>query len=615
VSGDEAGRPEVPGYEIVRELGRGGFATVYEAQQLSVDRRVALKVVATSGLSPDVTRRFRSELRTIGTLSWHPHVVALHDGGITPAGVPFLAMELVAGGSWGDRVDQDGPCPPDTVLAVGLQVADALAAAHDAGIVHRDVKPENVLVGRRGEALLADFGVATLTDGTGSVSGSFVGTLLYAAPELLEGTRADPGSDIYAVGATLYTLARGRAAHASEEDDESPAAVIHRVLSAQPPPLPPDVPRPLASVIERAMAREPEGRPASAEELQAELREAAAALAGGAAAEAPEGGAPATIAYRPGLPAPGPVAPPPVVEPTEPPGSVEDATPAPPAPPAPPAAATPAPPPPPTFPPPPTGPVLSSAQESERLASLPPPPGAVDPAPPRPTEPDPYGAPFAHRQTTHDRTFPVPVPVPVHRPAPVPVPAYGGPVPWHDGPRPEVRSSMWRSLLAATFCCAPIGLGYAIQAHLRLIRVGGGLRRPRPKGRLAVAVAYAWSAAMLVVPLIFLLSSLFELRDTTSRYRGRWEGTGAGVTLTVALEPTASGLAMEGTFTSRSTGLECSGRYHNSDFDDADVTFDVAGRCNPPIDLPATVQMSLSEDGETLTVHTPGTITRLRKQS
>ncbi len=281
MEGGGAGFPAVPGYEISRLIGRGGFAAVYEAQQVSVGRAVALKVMSVSAFGEDTERRFRAECRSIGGLSWHPHVVALHDAGTTGDGLPFLSMELLPGGSLGDRMRQ-GALAPEEVVEVGIQVADALGAAHDAGVLHRDVKPENLLIGRRGEVQLTDFGIATLSDGTRTATGTFTGTIAYTPPELLKGERATARSDLYSLGATLHALLTGRAAFSTGQGDP-PAAIMWRVVSEPPAPLPDSVPAALRAVLERAMSKEPNDRFASAAEMQAALSSAQTELSGGGA--------------------------------------------------------------------------------------------------------------------------------------------------------------------------------------------------------------------------------------------------------------------------------------------------------------------------------------------
>ncbi len=253
--------PDVPGYEIVRVIGRGGFGTVYEARQLSVDRTIALKVLDARTLGDDGQRRFRAEARTIGGLSWHRHVASLYDAGTTPDGDPYLVMELLDGGSLRGRT-----LSPPALTEVAHQISSALGAAHDAGVLHRDIKPDNILVDRQGTYVLSDFGIATLDDATRSRSGSFVGTYAYCAPELLDGQWATVRSDLYSLGATLHALATGRAPFARE--DSSPAALIRRVIEEPMPPLPDTIPDALQHLIVQLMSKDPVQRPASADEVR-----------------------------------------------------------------------------------------------------------------------------------------------------------------------------------------------------------------------------------------------------------------------------------------------------------------------------------------------------------
>ncbi len=230
---DRSGWPDVPGHELHEVLGRGGSATVYRATQTSIDRPVAVKVHAIA-LEPGAERRFRDEVRAVGALADHPHVVAPIDAGTTAAGAPFTSMELVPAGSLGDRIRAFGPMSPTEVARVGAEVADALEAAHERGIVHGHITPDNILVGRRGRVLLADFGSAALRQAGGAGDG---------APPT-------PTGDVLALGATLHALAAGGAAPAP---------------GAEPAPLPPEVPFALVDLIGSCLAEDPADRPALTE--------------------------------------------------------------------------------------------------------------------------------------------------------------------------------------------------------------------------------------------------------------------------------------------------------------------------------------------------------------
>ncbi len=289
--------PTIPGYRILGELGRGGMGSVYLAQQEKLGgRSVALKVLP-SGVaqSPQARARFRSEALAVARLQ-HPHIVAVHDI-VEDQGVCAYAMEWIDGPSLAAVIDalrglSHEPTVADfaasieatealrersiwSVLAhIGLDVAEALAAVHGAGLLHRDVKPSNVLVRHDGVALLSDFGLARASDSAGMTqTGVFVGTTAYAAPEQLRGERAalDERTDVYGLGATLYHALGGRA----PVGNVSPTQMLRHIEEGQIKPLRkvcPRAPAELATIVGKAMAPEPERRYATAAALASDLR-------------------------------------------------------------------------------------------------------------------------------------------------------------------------------------------------------------------------------------------------------------------------------------------------------------------------------------------------------
>ncbi|MEJ2854665.1 MULTISPECIES: serine/threonine-protein kinase [unclassified Saccharothrix] len=202
---------QLPGLTDLTPLGQGGFATVYRARQVQLNRDVAVKIDNRVLHSERDRRRFLREAQAAARLSGHPNVVAVHAADITPQGTPYLVMELCTGGSLADLVRREGPLPAERVRRLGVQLADALAAAHAEGVLHRDIKPGNILVDRYGNAKLADFGLAALLDAEG---GSTVTrdalSPSYAPPEAFAMAQPTPAADVYALAATLYDLLAGR---------------------------------------------------------------------------------------------------------------------------------------------------------------------------------------------------------------------------------------------------------------------------------------------------------------------------------------------------------------------------------------------------------------------
>ena len=266
--------PVVPGLDRPEAIGRGGFGVVYAADEPAFGRRVAVKVL-TARIGDDEARRgFERECRAMGTLSGHPHIVAVHRGGTTAGGEPYIVMEFMSGGSLADRMARSGPLPWSEVLDIGVLVAGALETAHRAGILHLDVKPANILMSRFAEPALGDFGISRLPGVTVTLDGRVRATATYSAPERLMNGVATVATDLYGLGATLFALLTGGPAFGGEPGEEI-VVTVARILREPVPDLRAHgVPDAFADVVERLMAKEPADRPATAADTAALLQAA-----------------------------------------------------------------------------------------------------------------------------------------------------------------------------------------------------------------------------------------------------------------------------------------------------------------------------------------------------
>jgi eukaryotic-like serine/threonine-protein kinase len=260
-------------YELAETLGSGGMARVVAAYDRRLDRRVAVKLVRDDLVADPVSReRLLREARAAARLH-HPNSVAVHDAGEVD-GHAYVVMELVEGPSLADRLRERGALTPAEAVTIAASVLEALQAAHARGLVHRDVKPSNVLLPADGGVKLADFGIAkALDDATSSLTatGMVIGTPRYLAPEQAAGEPATVASDLYALGAVLFECLTGRPPF----DAESPLAIA---LAHQREPVPavrehaPEVPPALAAAVQRALAKEPGNRFADAAAMRDALR-------------------------------------------------------------------------------------------------------------------------------------------------------------------------------------------------------------------------------------------------------------------------------------------------------------------------------------------------------
>ena len=258
---------EIAGYEDLEEIGRGGYAVVYRAHQAQFGRQVAIKVLTNPGFGETDRARFEREALAMGRLSWHPNIVIVHETGTTDQGMPYLVEEFVEGGSLGERLRRDGPLAPAAAVSDLIQLCAAVHTAHEADLLHRDIKPDNALVDHFGRIKLADFGIAAVTGSTLTATGLVTATIAHAAPEVLNGDRATFPSDVYGLGSTLFELLTGAPAFV-RETDESIVPLVLRVTGDPVPDLRAQgVPDPIAAAVEAAMAKDPADRPQTALEF------------------------------------------------------------------------------------------------------------------------------------------------------------------------------------------------------------------------------------------------------------------------------------------------------------------------------------------------------------
>jgi eukaryotic-like serine/threonine-protein kinase len=268
-------------FRVIRRLGAGAMAAVVLAEDIELGRRVAIKRLHAES-SLEVNSRFRREMRVAAALS-HPNLVTLFDA-IEDEGAVLLVMEYVEGPTLAQRIRQ-GPVAPEEALGILRELADAVDYLHAQGVIHRDVKPANILLDRAGHVKLTDLGIASAAQATGiTTTGTVLGTPSYMAPELFEGARATTAADVYSVAAIAFEMLTGRRIR----EGGTPAVIAMRATSDPPPDLRevwPDA-EALAEVLDRGLARAPADRPQSATALVDEI-EAALDERGATAAEAP----------------------------------------------------------------------------------------------------------------------------------------------------------------------------------------------------------------------------------------------------------------------------------------------------------------------------------------
>jgi eukaryotic-like serine/threonine-protein kinase len=265
-------------YRLVRPLGSGGMADVFLAHDNTLDRDVALKVMSTRYASDEeFVERFKREAQSAAALS-HPNIVSIFDRGESEDGTYYIAMEYLPGGTLKDRITSRGALPPRTAAAVALQIAEALRVAHERGVIHRDIKPHNILIAESGDVKVTDFGIArAASSSTMTRTGSILGTAHYISPEQAMGEPVGPASDLYSLGIVLYEMLTGELPY----DADTPLGIAMKHVNGRlspPKEIDSSIPAGINAITIRLLAKDPADRYASDAELIEDLERVAAGL-------------------------------------------------------------------------------------------------------------------------------------------------------------------------------------------------------------------------------------------------------------------------------------------------------------------------------------------------
>ncbi len=286
--------PEITGYTVTERIGKGGFASVYLATRQLDDERVAIKVLHDHSSNEDDLRRFERERQTMRAFNGHPNIVTVFDSGVTETGSHYMVLEFVGGGSVRDLLGDQRALHWSDATRIAVQVCSALDVAHRSGVLHRDVKPANILLDSDA-VKLSDFGIARLVGQSQMTAAqSIIGTLAYTPPEVFHGKTFDGRGDIYQLGITIYEMLLGRPPFSSAVSDNK-ATIIRRILDKPAPPLEQfDIPAPLSDLLERVLAKDPADRPQTAQRfgellnaIEVELGQPPTPMASGPSAVAP----------------------------------------------------------------------------------------------------------------------------------------------------------------------------------------------------------------------------------------------------------------------------------------------------------------------------------------
>lgn len=260
-------------YRMIRQIGSGGMSEVYLAYDEFLEREVVFKMLDRKySQNKEAIERFRREARNAASLR-HPNIVAIYDRGVTEYGTYYIVMEYLEAGTLEELIEEYGPLPFRESARIALEIAEALRVAHDSGVVHRDIKPQNILFSSSGEAKVADFGIARAASATTMTqSGSILGTVHYISPEQAMGETATPRSDLYSLGVVFYEMLTGELPY----DAETPLGIVMKHVDGLSRTLGeanPDVPEELDAIVAQLLARDPEDRYPDAATLVEELEQ------------------------------------------------------------------------------------------------------------------------------------------------------------------------------------------------------------------------------------------------------------------------------------------------------------------------------------------------------